>query len=104
MDFKKKFNYDDINIFLPDNITMGTTEFYQSKYPTLPEVECMKLEILSRVEYDETEQEKAIKKLVEEQLLYNQQLEQEMFDREQVNKDDIKTEEIIDFKDSLIEL
>ena len=30
MDFKKKFDYDDINNFLPDNLTIGKSEFYQN--------------------------------------------------------------------------
>ena len=41
MDFKKKFDYNDINNFLPDNQTVGTSDFYRDKFK-------LKLELLNR--------------------------------------------------------
>ena len=108
MDFKKKFDYNDISIFLPDNYTIGTSGFYQNKYPTLPMDECFKLEVLSRVEYDEKAKEDAIKKLVEEQLLYNQQIEKELTEREEEKTEDDNNDDEeynkLKFKFSNIEL
>lgn len=102
MDFNKKFNYEDINMFLPDNFTIGTNEYYQKKFPNLPEEECMKLEILSRVEYDEKAKDEAIVKLINEQLSFNEKLENELFERGKPDKkNDLKP---VDFKDSNIEL
>lgn len=38
MDFKKKFDYNDINNFLPDNYYIGTADYYKQKF-NLPEYE-----------------------------------------------------------------
>jgi hypothetical protein len=102
MDFNKKFNYEDINMFLPDNFTIGTTEYYHNRFPTLPEEECMKLEILSRVEYDEKAKEEALENLIKEQLSFNEKIENELYER---GKPEKKNElEPVDIKDSNIEL
>ena len=53
MDFKKKFNYDDINNFLPDNKTLASSEYFQNKFVGLPSYICDILEVKSRVEYNE---------------------------------------------------
>ena len=53
MDFKKKFDYDDINNFLPDNKTLATSEYFQNKFVGLPSYICDMLEVKSRVEYNE---------------------------------------------------
>ena len=53
MDFKKKFNYDDINNYLPDNKTLASSEYFQNKFVGLPSYICDILEVKSRVEYNE---------------------------------------------------
>ena len=58
MNFKgeKKFDYNDITNFLPDNFTVGTSDFYEMKFnDKLPDHYCDILELLARVKYDETE-------------------------------------------------
>ena len=41
MDFKKKFDYNDINNFLPDNKTIGTSDYYRNKFRDgLPDYMC----------------------------------------------------------------
>jgi hypothetical protein len=59
MDFKgqKKFDYNDINNFLPDNFTTGTAEYYQNKFgDKFPEHYYKLMEILTRPEYDDPEE------------------------------------------------
>ncbi len=46
-----KINYEDINNFLPDNKTIGNSEYYQKKYPGLPSYVYDILEVKSRIEY-----------------------------------------------------
>jgi hypothetical protein len=59
MDFKqqKKFDYNDINNFLPDNFTTGTAEYYQNKFgDKFPDHYYKLMEILTRPEYDDPEE------------------------------------------------
>ena len=59
MDFKqqKKFDYNDINNFLPDNFTTGTAEYYQNKFgDKFPEHYYKLMEILTRPEYDDPDE------------------------------------------------
>ena len=53
MDFNKKFDYDDINNFLPDNKTLASSEYFQNKFVGLPSYVCDILEVKSCVEYNE---------------------------------------------------
>jgi hypothetical protein len=54
MDFKKRFDYKDINSYLPDNQTIGTMEYYREKTNNkLPEEEYFILETRARVEYSD---------------------------------------------------
>ena len=59
MDFKgqKKFNYDDVNSFLPDNFTTGTAEFYQNKFGNkFPDHYYTLMEVLTRPEYNDSDE------------------------------------------------
>lgn len=59
MNFKgqKKFDYTDINKFLPDNFTTGTAEYYQNKFgDKFPEHYYKLMEILTRPEYNDPEE------------------------------------------------
>ena len=53
MDFKRKFDHDDINNFLPDNKRLASSEYFQNKFVGLPSYICDILEVKSRVEYNE---------------------------------------------------
>ena len=55
MDFKKKFDHNDITNFLPDNLTIGTSNYFSKKY-NLPSYMCEMLEIKSRREYNDNEE------------------------------------------------
>lgn len=66
MDFKKRFNHEDISIFLPDNITIGTSEFFQKKIPNLPD-QCYEiLEVKSKEHYTEEDVKQVIEKVKKE--------------------------------------
>jgi hypothetical protein len=107
MDFKKKFDYQDISMFLPDNYTLGTADYYQKRFPTLPEEECQILEVLSRDEYKPEDINLKITEIQNEQLEFNKKLELELMEREQEGKEEPKEEtkeEEIAFNFSDIEL
>jgi hypothetical protein len=53
MDFKRKFDHNDINNYLPDNKTLASSEYFQNKFVGLPSYVCDILEVKSRVEYNE---------------------------------------------------
>ena len=53
MDFKKKFDHDDINNYIPDNKRLASSEYFQNKFVGLPSYICDILEVKSRVEYNE---------------------------------------------------
>jgi predicted ThiF/HesA family dinucleotide-utilizing enzyme len=63
MDFKKRFNYDDKNIFLFDGKTVATEDFYRKKYNNkLPDYYYKYMEALARPEFNEQD----IKKIKEQ--------------------------------------
>ena len=67
MDFKKKFDYNDINNFLPDNMTVGRSEYFKNKFnDKLPSHVCEMLEVKSRIEFDDEKQNEDIIQLIKE--------------------------------------
>ena len=83
MDFKKKFNHDDINLYLPDNITAGTAEFYQNKFgDKFPDYFYNIFEIMARAEYNEEETTILIDKINNDMQTENQKLISEWNDRQ----------------------
>ena len=82
MDFKKKFNYDDINNFLPDNKTLATSEYFQNKFVGLPSYICDMLEVKSRVEYNEKSEIEFINFIKENKKKQDEKLMVEFKDRE----------------------
>ena len=61
MDFKKKFDHNDINNFLPDNVTVCTSGYFQKKLgEKMPTYICDILELNSRPEHDNEEKENMI--------------------------------------------
>ena len=52
--FKKKFDYNDINNFLPDNKTVGTVDFFNKKFKNnMPDYICELLAVETLVEDEE---------------------------------------------------
>ena len=57
MDFKKRFDHEDISNYLPDNFTLGRSKFYKHKFgDKMPLYICDILEIKSRLEYNDEKQ------------------------------------------------
>ena len=64
MDLKRRIDTNNINSFLPDNLTIGTSEYYKNKFNgTMPDYICEYLEVKSREEYND---EKEIEQIIEE--------------------------------------
>ena len=67
MDFKKKFEYEDLTNYLPDNWTLGRSEFYQHKFnDKMPLYICDILEINSRKEFNDDHENIELIKLIKE--------------------------------------
>lgn len=67
MDFKKKFDYEDINNFLPDNETVGRSDYFRNKFnDKLPSHICDILEIKSRSEFNNEIQNKELINMIKE--------------------------------------
>ena len=81
MDFKKKFDHNDINNFLPDNNTLATSEYFQNKFVGLPSYICDMLEVKSRVEYNEKSEIEFINVIKEKKRLEDEKLMAEYDER-----------------------
>ena len=81
MDFKKKFNHDDINNYLPDNTTLATSEYFQNKFVGLPSYVCDILEVKSRVEYNEKSEIEFLNIIKEKKRLEDEKLMAEYDER-----------------------
>ena len=70
MDFKKKLDYKDINIFLPDNLTIGTTEYYDKKFNgMMPNYVCEYLELKSREENNNEKHNEEMLNIIKEKAI-----------------------------------
>jgi hypothetical protein len=81
MDFKRKFDHNDINNYLPDNKTLATSEYFQNKFVGLPSYVCDILELKSRVEYNEKSEIEFINIIKEKKKLENEKLMAEYDER-----------------------
>ena len=81
MDFNKKFDYDDINNYLPDNKTLATSEYFQNKFVGLPSYVCDILEVKSRVEYNEKSEIEFLNIIKEKKRLEDEKLMAEYDER-----------------------
>ncbi len=82
MDFKKRFDYSDINNFLPDNFTAGTTEFYRNKIARLPDEEYLILEAKTREEYNENDVKEVYEQVNKYKQDYASKILKELAERE----------------------
>ena len=82
MNFNKKFDYDDINNYLPDNKIVGTSQFFQTKFKNLPSYVCDILEVKTRNEYNEENEIEFIKLIKEAKREQENKLLRELEDRE----------------------
>lgn len=83
MNFTKKFDHDDIMNYLPDNFTLGSSDYFDKKFKSrLPSYLCNILEVKSRKEYsNEDENARLIKQIFESRKEFNLKLEKEFLDR-----------------------
>jgi nicotinic acid mononucleotide adenylyltransferase len=80
--FKKKFDYNDINNFLPDNKTVGTVDFFNKKFKNnMPDYICELLAVETLVE-DEEEKEKQKQEILNKKKEYTNKLLAELEERE----------------------
>ena len=90
--FKKKFDYNDINNFLPDNKTVGTVDFFNKKFKNnMPDYICELLAVETLVE-DEEEKQKQKQEILNKQKEYTNKLLAELEERANENKDNLETE------------
>ena len=80
--FKKKFDYNDINNFLPDNKTVGTVDFFNKKFKNnMPDYICELLAVETLVENEE-EKEKQKQEILNKKKEYTNKLLAELEERE----------------------
>ena len=92
--FKKKFDYNDINNFLPDNKLVGTVDFFNKKFKNnMPDYVCELLALETLVE-DEEEKEKKRQEILNKQKEYTNKLFAEL--EERANSDNEIISEIKD--------
>jgi hypothetical protein len=99
MNFKKKLNHEDINNFLPDNLTVCTSNYFQKKLgEKMPKYISDILELKSRPEHDNENKENMIEMVKEEYIQEGYNLWKEYEDRLK------STESITPLKNDLDEL
>ena len=81
-DLKKRFDHSDINSFLPDSKTVGTFDFYRTKFQNkFPDYYYELFEVLSRPEYNEEDCKELVTRIREEEQRRNNQIIDEYNER-----------------------
>ena len=81
MDFKRKFDHNDINNYIPDNKRLASSEYFQNKFVGLPSYICDILEVKSRVEYNEKSEIEFLNIIKEKKRLEDEKLMAEYDER-----------------------
>jgi hypothetical protein len=96
MNFKKKLDHGDINTFLPDNLTVCTSNYFQRKLgEKMPKYISDILELKSRPEHDNENKENMIKMVKEEYIQEGYNLWKEYEDRLQEYDDQLQETESV---------
>lgn len=75
----KPFDYNDVNIFLPDNLTALNKEYWELKFNSgLPDGYTDLLEAMSRSEFSNTNIEEITEKIKQKGLEFNKQVDLEL--------------------------
>ena len=83
MNFKKTFDYTNIDNFLPDNITLARADFFESKFNhKLPAGYGAIFEAKSRIEYSEEDEKLIIEQVKQKEIEYMQKLMKEYEERQ----------------------
>lgn len=80
--FKKKFDHNDINNFLPDNKTVGTFDFYNKKFNNRMPEHISEICSVKALIDDEEEKQIKIKEILDRKEEYNNKLLNELRERE----------------------
>ena len=88
---KTPTDYNNLDTFLPDNMTLCNKNYWDKKIDGLPEGYTDLLEALSRIEFSDQHVKHIANNINRSQIQYNQQIEQELLDRinEQTNEKEI---------------
>ena len=81
MDLKKRYDYDDLSNFLPDNVMVCTEQFYRKKYKNLPDYLYKVLEVKAKNWYSEKDEKEAIEEAKQKIKDYNNKLLKELDER-----------------------
>ena len=81
MDLKRKFDHEDLSNYLPDNILLGTEQYYRKKYKNLPDYLYKILEVKTKDWYSEQDEKNVIEEAKNKILEYNDKLMKEYNDR-----------------------
>ena len=99
MDFKKRFDYLDINNFLPDNMTLAKADYFENKFNNkLPDGYSSILEAKSRIEFSEEDEKIIIDEVMKQQQEYFKKLLKEYEQRELEGLENSLEEMSITFK------
>lgn len=79
--FKKKFDYNDLNNFLPDNKTVGTFDFYNKKFDNRMPEHISEICSVKALIDDEEEKQIKIKEILDKKEEYNNKLLNEYLER-----------------------
>ena len=93
MDFKKKHDYEDLSNFIPDNIMIGTEQYFKKRYKNLPEHVLKLLEVKTKDWYNEKDEEDVMKDIQKQIQDYNNKLLKELAERCFFEKSTAKTPE-----------
>ena len=102
--FTKKFDYNDINNFLPSNKTIGTVDFFNKKFKNnMPEHICELLSIETLIENEE-KKEKMKKEILKKKNEYIEKLLKEYEERKEEGKteEDKKEEDVNEIYDKYL--
>lgn len=76
---QKPFDYNDVNIFLPDNYTALNKEFWEKQFNSgLPDGYTDLLEAMSRIDYTDEDVNEITEKIKQTSLEFNKQIELEL--------------------------
>ena len=91
--YKTPTDYNDINSFLPDSMTLCNKNYWEKKIDGLPDGYTDLLEALSRIEFSDQHVKQIANNINKDALAYNNKIEQELLDRmneltdqEEINK------------------
>ena len=88
MDFKNRLNHSDVNQFLSDSQTLCREDYFRNKFnDKLPEYMYYALEVFTRLEYDNVDEQEVIECINDFKLEYHNKLMLELNERQNIKPD-----------------